>query len=46
MLFVFFDFKFQVRVHIVYYVEEVVSCFFISRLEIDVVYVSLVRFFH
>ena len=29
----FFNFKFQIRVHIVYYMVEVVCCFFISCLE-------------
>ena len=37
---------FQIRVHIVDYIVEVVSCFFISCLEIDVINISLVRLYH
>ena len=32
----FFNFEFQIRVHIVYYMVEVVCCFFISCLEVNV----------
>ena len=43
VLFLLFNFKFQIRVHFVYYMVEVVCCFFISCLDINVVNISLVR---
>ena len=46
VVFGFFNFKFQIRVHIVYYMVEVVCCFFISCLEIDVVNIFLARAYH
>ena len=38
--------QFQIRVHFVYYMVEVVCCFFIKCLEINVVNISLVRAYH
>ena len=42
----FLVFRFQIRVHVVYYMVGVVCCFFISCLEINVLNIALVRAYH